>query len=101
MALKESSEPIGICGILNRAELETPDIGYALLPVYQGQGYAQEVVSATLQFAKESLKIPVISAIVQPDNLRSIALLRSNGFKFIKLFSFPDKTEVLELYQTG
>lgn len=99
--LKGASTPVGMCGILKRTELVTPDIGYALLPAFHGKGYADEIVSATLQHAKDILGITVLSAIVQPDNTRSIVLLKKNGFVFERLFSFSGKEEILELYREG
>ena len=96
---KEDSLRIGMCGILKRIELDTPDIGYALLPEYHGMGYAREIASATLLYAKEKLGLPLVAAIVQPDNERSIALLKKNGFSFEKMFSFQGKEELLELYK--
>jgi RimJ/RimL family protein N-acetyltransferase len=99
--LKKPSTPVGMCGILKRTELSTPDIGYALLPAFHGKGYADEIVSATLRHAHEDLNIPVLSAIVQPDNARSIHLLKKKGFVFERLFSFSGKDEVLELHREG
>ena len=88
---KEDSLHIGMCGILKRDELGTPDIGYALLPEYHGMGYAREIASATLLFAKEKLGLPLVAAIVQPDNKRSISLLRKNDFTFDRKFSFTNE----------
>ncbi len=99
--LKGASTPVGMCGILKRTELATPDIGYALLPAFHGKGYANEIVSATLRHAKDILGIAGLSAIVQPDNTRSIGLLKKNGFVFERLFSFSGKEEILELYREG
>jgi RimJ/RimL family protein N-acetyltransferase len=96
---KVDSQRIGMCGILKREELETPDIGFALLPQFHGVGYAAEIADATLSYAREKLGLPTIAAIVQPDNERSIALLKKNGFSFEKMFSFNGKEELLELYQ--
>src|SRR5690554_3626434 len=39
-ALKDSQAPIGLCGLLRRDNLDAPDLGYALLPAFWGQGYA-------------------------------------------------------------
>lgn len=101
VSLRKTSTPVGMCGILNRMELATPDIGYALLPAFHGVGYAHEIVTDTLRHAKEVLGIPVLSAIVQPDNARSIALLKKCEFVFEKTFSFAGKDEILELYREG
>lgn len=96
---KESAHPIGMCGMLKRPELDTPDIGFAFLPEYNGQGFALEAVEATLAHAHEVLRLPLVSAIVQPDNARSIALLTKIGFTFSGAMMFPGKEEVLKVYQ--
>lgn len=95
---KEDKKPVGMCGIINRENLEKPDIGFALLPQFNGQGLAFEIASATLAYATEKLNLPVIYAITLPGNTRSIKLLEKIGMKFISNFSFPDSKEILLLY---
>ncbi|MDP2859906.1 MAG: GNAT family N-acetyltransferase, partial [Bacillota bacterium] len=46
--LKETGEPIGICGLLKRESLQEVDVGFALLPRFWSKGYAVESVSAVL-----------------------------------------------------
>ncbi len=95
----KSSQPIGMCGILKRLELDTPDVGFAFLPEYHGQGFALEAVKATLNHAQGTLGLQSLSAIVQPDNERSISLLTTIGFVFSGAMMFPGKEEVLKVYQ--
>lgn len=95
---KDGATPIGMCGILKRDTLDTPDIGFAFLPRFNGQGYAFEVASALLAHAKAHLGMPTISAITLPHNARSIRLLERLGFTFIKPFCFPYSQEELLLY---
>lgn len=77
--LKGSHIPIGMCGLIKREGLEFADIGFALLPEYAGNGYAYEVASATMHYAKGELNIPDIVAITSEDNLHSIRLLNKLG----------------------
>jgi ribosomal-protein-alanine N-acetyltransferase len=95
---KDGHAAIGMCGILNRKALDTPDIGFAFLPGYCGQGYAFEVADAMLQYAHKTLNIPKISAITIPDNRSSIKLLEKLGLKFRKPFKFQNSEEELHLY---
>lgn len=95
---KDDQTPIGMCGIINRDNLKHPDIGFALLPEFYGKGYAYEIASAVLQYAKEQLKLPIIAAIVQPDNISSIKLLGKLGLHFLKTFCFASSEEKLLLY---
>ncbi len=94
-----ADKPIGMCGILKRPELDLPDLGFAFLPAYQGLGYAHEAAAGTLSYARDVLQLTQLCAIVQPDNARSIALLKKNGFSRVGTFSFPGKEEILELYK--
>jgi len=71
--------PIGICGLLRRATLPDVDIGFAFLPDYRAQGYAFEAASATLSYARDTLDLPRIVAIVSPENAASIRLLEKLG----------------------
>jgi [ribosomal protein S5]-alanine N-acetyltransferase len=95
---RATGQSIGMCGLLKRDTLQHPDIGFAFLPEEVGQGYALEAATAIIQNVQQNLSTQEICAIVQPDNERSISLLKKLQFQFVKEFSFPDKTEVLALY---
>ena len=95
---KDANEKIGMCGILKRPTLETPDIGFAFLPDHSGVGYATEIATATLLYASDVLKIPHISAITKADNYRSIRLLEKLGMTLKRPIKF-DGDELL-LYST-
>ena len=95
---KVDGTPMGMCGLLNRKNLEHPDIGFAFLPEYHGKGYAREVASAMLSHVREKLRIPTIAAITLPENLKSITLLEKIGLRYHKRFSFPNSAEELLLF---
>lgn len=90
--------PVGMCGILKRDNLENPDIGFAFLPNSMGKGYAYEIASAVMNYAKTRLQLPAISAITLPNNDASIKLLGKIGLKYIRTFSFPGEDEQLMLF---
>lgn len=71
---------LGVAGLVLRPTLPAPDLGYALLQAYQGQGYASEAARAVLAYAHDTLALPRLCAIVAPDNARSIRLLQAFGF---------------------
>ena len=81
LQLKSVGTPIGICGIVRRDSLPDPDLGFALLDEYAGQGYAFEAASATMTHARETLGLGRVLAIANRDNARSAALLERLGFK--------------------
>jgi RimJ/RimL family protein N-acetyltransferase len=97
--LQEDGTPVGMCGILNRDTLEFPDIGFAFLPTHHGKGFALEIVSALLGYADAKIGLPVIAAIVVPDNIKSINLLEKTGFTFEKMITLSGSTEALCLYK--
>lgn len=96
--LKQGKIPIGMCGILKRDGLDNPEIGFAFLPQYTGNGYAFEIAGATMAFAIDSLKIKTIHAITLPKNRNSIKLLHKIGMKFIKPIFLPNDLDELMLY---
>lgn len=78
--LKSSGTPIGMCGLLKRAELEHPDIGYAFLPEFCGVGFAHEAALSILNDGVTTHFLQTILAVTSPDNLSSKALLSKVGF---------------------
>ncbi len=89
---------IGNCGLAVREGLPTPDIGYSLLPQYEGQGYAFEAASATVEYAVNTHELEHISAITTVDNTRSRKLLNKLGMKFKKMTTLVGDNEELMLY---
>ena len=98
VALKADQSPIGMCGIIRRDSLENPDLGFAFLPAFEGKGLAYEMANATLAYAKNVLKLPVIFAITMPENKRSIKLLEKIGFKYTRTFISPTDNVQLNLF---
>jgi len=89
---------IGNCGLTLRTGMEHADIGYSLLPRFEGQGYAFEAAQATLNYGFETHGLKHIEAIVTPDNQRSIHLLDKLGMGFKKEINLPGDEEMLLLY---
>jgi RimJ/RimL family protein N-acetyltransferase len=82
-------------GLLKRAELPDPDIGFAFLPDFWGRGLAFEAATAVIEHARERLKLTRVLAIVNPDNEASISLLQRLGFKFERMVKLSkDRNEV-------
>lgn len=57
-----------------------PEMGWIFSPHAHGHGYASEAVMAALAWADESLKAPVIPAIIDPGNAPSIRVAERCGF---------------------
>lgn len=81
--LKAAHEPVGMCGLLQRATLPDPDIGFAFLPAWRAQGLALEAARAVLAEAQHRWSLARVLAIVDPANERSIGILRALGMTFL------------------
>lgn len=92
VVLKETSEAIGMCGLLKRDYLDAPDIGFAFLEEFCKEGYGYESAEAVLR-ANAAFKH--IHAITSPENIASEKLLLKLGFEYkTKLPVEPDNSEV-------
>ena len=100
VAVKETQESIGICGIVKREGLEDVDIGFAFFQQFMGKGYGYESASAVLNYALNDLKIKRIVAIVDPENIVSIALIKKIGMQFEKMIQVSPKDIELMLFGT-
>lgn len=99
LELKADQTRIGLCGIIKREGLDLPDLGYALLPAYEGKGYVTEAASAVLNYSKQTLHIPEILAITNQDNEHSIKVLEKQGFAFEKNYTLPGETTLLRMFR--
>jgi RimJ/RimL family protein N-acetyltransferase len=96
--LKDSHTSIGMCGLIKRAELPDPDIGFAFLPAYWNKGFAFEAAAAVLQDARERLRLKRILAITSLDNESSIKLLQRLGFRFERVIKLSKDGEQVRLF---
>jgi len=95
VALKESLQPIGICGLLKRDQFEEVDLGYAFLPEFWSNGFAFESASAVLKLGMNALGRAKMLAIVSPGNAASIRVLEKLGFAFSRYVQMqPEASEV-------
>lgn len=93
--LKDTNEPIGMCGLVNRESLDDIDIGFAMLSEYFGFGYGFEMASATLSYTWNQLGLDRIVAITDPNNMASIKLLNKIGLNLEKTLKLAGDDEVL------
>jgi [ribosomal protein S5]-alanine N-acetyltransferase len=97
VALKDTLEPIGMCGLLKRDQLPDVDLGYAFLPEFWSRGYATESARAVLDWAADR-GIDRVLAIVSPANAASIRLLEKLGFAFERRASLSPGEPFVSLY---
>ncbi len=98
--LRDTSIPIGICGLVKRNGLDDVDIGYAFLPRYWSKGYASEAALAVLAYARGTLGMKRILGITTPDNTSSIRVLEKIGLKFERMIRLPGENADLNLFTT-
>jgi len=98
VSLKSNGEAIGMCGLIQRAELQDIDIGFAFLPEHNGRGYAMESVQAMVAYAKTNLNLSKLLAITLPENSSCIRLLKKAGMQFEHNIRFPAENEELMLF---
>ena len=79
--------PIGTCGLVKREELEHPDIGFAFLEKYRGQGFGYEAAVAILDYAKRTLCFSRIHGLTSKTNQVSIRLLEKLGLRYERSIS--------------
>jgi RimJ/RimL family protein N-acetyltransferase len=80
--LKNTKEPVGMSGLVNRPGLNDIDIGFSILARHRRNGYAFESSKAMLAYAKNTLKIKKVVAITHIENTASGRLLEKLGLSF-------------------
>ncbi|MAQ75883.1 MAG: GNAT family N-acetyltransferase [Aquimarina sp.] len=94
--LNNTNKPIGLVTFLKRDHLDAPDIGFAMLPEYEGKSYAYEV---SIRYLQEILKLKTyttILAITRFDNQKSIRLLKKLGMYFKE--QYENNEELIHVY---
>lgn len=96
---------VGICGLMfvdpkqenfERGEVE---IGYALMPEFWGRGIATKLAGEFVKWARKTLKVRKITALVRTVNVPSIKVLTKLNFKFIKLGINPRIGDEVEFHE--
>ena len=95
VSLPDNPAPIGVISLIQREYLEFPDIGFAFLPEFSGQGYAYEAASAVLDHLRTGSNYSQVYAAALPVNTASIKLLIKLGFHFERSAHFEDKEKLL------
>ena len=95
---KSGMVKVGTCGLYDRDGMDGIDIGFALLPEYEGKGYAFESANMLKNAAFTEFGINELKAITTKDNIQSQKLLGKLGFKFVGTTKLPGDDEKLLLY---
>jgi ribosomal-protein-alanine N-acetyltransferase len=82
LELKSEKKVIGTFCLWNIDEDHSiGEIGYQILPEYQGIGLMQEAMNVVLDYFYKTMRLRTVEAFTMPDNVNSIKLLERNNFK--------------------
>ena len=82
LCLKTDNKLIGTICLWNFSdEGDIADLGYELSPEFQGMGLMQEAAESVIDYGFNVAGLKIILGVTHPDNERSAALLKRNGFK--------------------
>lgn len=98
LILKDKEIKIGTCGLYDREDMEGIDIGFALLPEFEGKGFGFEAANEVKKAAKTRFGITELSGITTKDNITSQKLLRKLGLKLKGTVTLSDDKEELLLF---
>ena len=80
MTLKDSATYIGDLGFKGPVKNHAVEIGYGVLPEYEGQSYTTEAVQAVTQWAFQQKNVVFVEAETDPENKASRRVLEKCGF---------------------
>jgi len=95
---RKDGVPVGMCGLLKRDNLPDVDVGYAFLPQFWGQGFAQEAAAATLRHGARKFGLERVIAVVSEGNTGSIRVLEKLGMSFERMFAMREGEPEVRLY---
>ena len=99
--MQATGQIIGLCGFYGTDDPQTIEIFYGLARAAWGQGYATEAAKALAVAGMEQLEIARIIAPVNPENVRSVRVLKKIGMTFSHVAPSHDQYEVAHVYFLG
>ena len=82
---KDGGAPTGMCGLVKREEFDAPDLGFAFLERFRGNGFAFEASEAVVDYAFSALRLKRIIAMANAENGPSRNLLGKLGFRYERM----------------
>ena len=81
ITLKGNPQLIGVIGHYRiQPENYRAEIGYMILPEFNGQGILTEAVKEAVKYGFDIMKLHSIEAVIDPENLASAKVLEKTGF---------------------
>lgn len=95
---KDNGDKIGTCGLYVREGLEGVDIGFAMLPAYEGKGYMYEAALKIKELASTDFQLERLNGITLPENMASRKLLVKLGLELQGKIRLPNDPDELLLF---
>lgn len=91
ITLKDNPKIIGTIGLWNFSpNSKVAEVGYDLMPDFQGKGIMTEALQKIIEFAFTNLNLEKIEAFTHHENVNSKSLLVKNGFELMENRKDPD-----------
>lgn len=84
MIERSSGRFLGRAGLKHWPQFGETEVGWALFGFAQGHGYATEAARACLSWGFANFPLPYITAMIRPDNGRSLAVARRLGMRAMR-----------------
>jgi len=98
ITLKGNDNLIGTICLWNiSVENDTAEIGYELLPTFQGKGIMQEAITKIIEYGFNKMKLKVITAFTHINNTQSTNLLMKYNFLPDKNYEYFEREDAGEL----
>ena len=75
-------ELIGFAGLKYLDDLRDVDLGYRFRSAWWGRGLATEASRAVVEYGFQTVALPHILGLVEPENTRSVRVLSKLGFRY-------------------
>jgi RimJ/RimL family protein N-acetyltransferase len=89
IAKKDGGDFVGLCGLTPDMSGKGTECFYAVLPRFEGKGFASEAVVKLVEYALEKDPSLILMAHVTVDNAASIRVLEKAGFRDGGLIDYP------------
>jgi ribosomal-protein-alanine N-acetyltransferase len=97
ICLKTDNKLIGaICMWNFKPEKDMTELGYELRSEFQGRGLMQEAIEKIIAYGFNDMRLKTITALPSPENERSVALLKRNGFRLDTSYEFVNREDAEE-----
>lgn len=77
---QETNQLIGFVGYYRGFENGIGEIGFVLKEQFRGKGFMSQALSLAVDFGINRMRLSQVRAFTKPDNEKSIAVLKRNGF---------------------